>query len=952
MDKLPTRSSMMIPILFILCLLCCPADAATRQNDYLNNADTVKSVKSLKTKETASTEIAANTKQLKIKILSSTKDLKPATRLSNQLKNLGYGDAAVDVAPRSNFKKNTVYFAGGQKIRAKELVHRLNMTDAVLKPLTWKSMFDLIIVAVKPVTVKKPAAKEQKLKIKVLSGDGEIDPARNAVKELKNAGHMAAAADFAPRSDFTRNTIYFDRKYRAQAEKIASRLHLPSTLLRPLTWTSEFDLIVVTVSPGKKAAPSPAGEEKREKRKEEAVSLREKIGVSLEEAHERYLDEDFAGAKNSFADAAKFTKNVRRWLEKTIVTNQTPGDKKAVESQMADMDLASVRIQILSKNIDLGRAKKIARQIEKMGYEKPAVDYALRSDLDTQAIYFTDRYQGYAYDIAFNLEDDPDPRPMRWMSRYDLIIVTGDSEEPGRAAWLLKKYRSEESLLKEKTAALLTRGRRLSESKKYADSLTAYTKAEKLMRKAEKLCEKSIQQAKLAMLEDPSEANADQRAQPGDMKKTMLSLDEALKIAVSNSARLKEAEENVYSAMEEKKSARAGFFPKGTAEYQYTHLNEAPTTSFDLPPELGGAPGDTIGFTVGSQEMYEWNVTLTQPLFTGFALISQYKLKDLGVEAARTKREMAVIDLVRDVKKSYFNLLLVKAAVKVAEEAVKNLKSHVRDAEQYYKQGMIPYNDLLKSKVALAHVVQQREKAYAGEKVATSALNTLLEFDINHNTDIKDVLSIPPVNYQLSNLLHEAVENRPELKLIQNAVKSLDQGMRLVKSAYYPKIAVAGYYEQTGDNLLATENDYGAIYKSALIVNATWDFFEGGKTRSDVAKFRYDKKSVMKRYETAENGIQLQVKNAFSNLTVADKNIVTSQESLVQAKENWRITDLQYKEQIATSTDVLDARTELTQAESNYYQALYGYMISLSDLERAMGKRHVQPEPEQARAPA
>ena len=62
--------------------------------------------------------------------------------------------------------------------------------------------------------------------------------------------------------------------------------------------------------------------------------------------------------------------------------------------------------------------------------------------------------------------------------------------------------------------------------------------------------------------------------------------------------------------------------------------------------------------------------------------------------------------------------------------------------------------------------------------------------------------------------------------------------------------------------------------------------------------------------------------------------------------ENWRITDLQYKEQIATSTDVLDARTELTQAESNYYQALYGYMISLCDLERAMGKRHVQPASE------
>lgn len=944
MYKILMKSFMTIQILFFICLLFCPADAATRQNDYLNTTDTVMSVKKLTDEDLATTEIAADTAsmQLKIKVLSGTGDLKPAKVLSTQLKNIGYTVDALDYAPRSDFKHNIVYYAAGYKTQAENLVHRLEMTGAVLKPLSWKSIFDLIIVSVKPVEVKTAEAEEKKLKIKVLSGDGDLGPSIRAAEEIKKAGHIPAPVAYAPRSDFKHNTIYYDRKYKPQAENLAARLNMPGTVLKPLSWNSEFDLIVVTVNPDKKAAVPPPVEDRREKQKEEAVLIREKIGFYLAEAHARYADQDFAGAKKSFADSAKFVKKMGRWLEKAIAVHPSPGSEKPAGPVKTAEDLKSVRIQVLSKDVDLGQAKKIARQVEKMGYEKPAVDYALRSDLETQAIYFTDRFQGYAYDIAFNLEDDPDPKPMRWMSRYDLIIVTGEPEEPGRAAWLLKKYRSEESLLKEKIDALLARGDELYESESFAESLNAYKKAEKLIRKAEKLCEKSIQKAKLAALEETSEPITDQQPLPVDTK-TLLGLDEAIKIALANSSRIKEAEENLKSAIEEKKSARAAFFPKGTAEYQYTHLNEAPTTSFDNPffPVI---PGDSIEFTVGSQEMYEWNVSLTQPLFTGFAIISQYRLKDLGVEAARTKRDMAVLDLVRDVKKAYFNLLLAKAALRVSEEAVKNLESHVRDAEQYYKQGMIPYNDLLKSKVALAHVVQQREMASAGERVATSALNTLLEFDINHNTDIEDVLSIPPVSYRLSDLLHEAVENRPELKLIQNAVKSLDQGVRLAKSAYYPKIAIAGYYEQTGDNFTATENDYGAIYNSAVILNAKWDFFEGGKTKSDVARYRYDKRSVMRRYKTAENGIQLEVKNAFANLKVADKNIITSQESLVQARENWRITDLQYKEQIATSTDVLDARTELTQAESNYYQSLYGYMISLCELERAIGKRYHLPE--------
>ncbi len=72
---------------------------------------------------------------------------------------------------------------------------------------------------------------------------------------------------------------------------------------------------------------------------------------------------------------------------------------------------------------------------------------------------------------------------------------------------------------------------------------------------------------------------------------------------------------------------------------------------------------------------------------------------------------------------------------------------------------------------------------------------------------------------------------------------------------------------------------------------------------------------------------------------VTVKNIDTAQKALAQARENWRITDLQYKEQAATSTDVLDARTFLTQADTNYYRAVYGYLDAVAGLDRTTGKR-------------
>jgi outer membrane protein TolC len=88
-----------------------------------------------------------------------------------------------------------------------------------------------------------------------------------------------------------------------------------------------------------------------------------------------------------------------------------------------------------------------------------------------------------------------------------------------------------------------------------------------------------------------------------------------------------------------------------------------------------------------------------------------------------------------------------------------------------------------------------------------------------------------------------------------------------------------------------------------------------------------------------ENQIRLQVKSAVLDLDVARKNIRTAETALAQARENYRITDLQYRQQVVNSSEVLDARVYLTEAEKNYHEAaVYGYQNALARLERAVGQ--------------
>ncbi|MDY7034350.1 MAG: TolC family protein [Thermodesulfobacteriota bacterium] len=405
-------------------------------------------------------------------------------------------------------------------------------------------------------------------------------------------------------------------------------------------------------------------------------------------------------------------------------------------------------------------------------------------------------------------------------------------------------------------------------------------------------------------------------------------LEKAIEVATTNNVLIKEAMENHKAAIEEERAVKKDFLPKASASYSYTRLKDTPFVVFGI-SEL----------EVGPKDNFHWDLSLTQPVFTGFVLSTKLKMAKLGIELKDVERKQAILDVVKEVKVAYFRILLAKKILMVANEAVGQLESHVNNAEKFYKHGMIPYNDLLKSKVALADVIQNKVRVEGQVEMAISSFNTLLRMDINTEIDVEDVLDVVPRLFDIDALMEEAIEKRPELKSLRLVFQQTDYVIQLAKSSYYPQIAFVAGYEQNGDNPAATNNDYGNFNNAHITVQATWTFFEWGKKRTEVRKYRHDKLSLREKINGIEDSIRLEVKNAFMNLQVAEKNIHTARESLVHAKENYRITNLQYQQQMTTSTEVLDARTFLTQAETNYYGALYGYMVSLAELERATGRK-------------
>ncbi len=412
---------------------------------------------------------------------------------------------------------------------------------------------------------------------------------------------------------------------------------------------------------------------------------------------------------------------------------------------------------------------------------------------------------------------------------------------------------------------------------------------------------------------------------PAQTEPPVVTLEEAIRIARDHSYQRKAAQYRVESARQDSHSAWAEMMPSLRGEYSYARLKNQPYMR----------AGNTE-LLVGPNDNFHWDVSIIQPLFTGFALTSQLEIRELTVAVREQEARSASLDVRRDAQLAYFDLLLARKLREVAGQTVTALEAQEQDAKRFFEQELIPLNDLLRSQVALSDATQSLEKAEASVRLAQTRLNLLLGRPADEALTTADIDDIPPYQAELDALTAKALEARPDIRAARLGLDTLKKAITAAKSPYYPQVGAFANYEQDGDNFAADSNDYSNEQNASAGIKLEWEIFDWGKTRSKVAKNKAELRAAEQRLKMLEDGVRLEVQSAFLDLQVARKNTGTAQNTLAQARENRRIVKLRYDQQIATSTDVLNAQTDLTRADTNYYRALYGYMMSLANLERAV----------------
>jgi len=410
----------------------------------------------------------------------------------------------------------------------------------------------------------------------------------------------------------------------------------------------------------------------------------------------------------------------------------------------------------------------------------------------------------------------------------------------------------------------------------------------------------------------------------------LYTLSDGIAEALANNWSLKATREKIDQAVSVKQQARADFLPKLSTTYGYTRLSEPSIVRGTGIPGFDGTP-------LSSQDNYQWKGTVTQPLFTGFALISAYQLAKLGMDQSQMEVELGTLDLALKVKEAYFDILIADKAVEVAEKDVESRESNVNVARSFYKVGMIPVNDLLKAEVELANSKQNLIKARNGSRLARSAFNIILSRPVNSAVDVEDILVYKPEKVSFEDYMEQALNARPEIKLIDINIRQSDRLISLAESRNYPEVSLVYDYIKEGDEADVSGSPFHDAGRWEAIAVCSWTFWEWGKTYYSVKEQEGRKRELLQTRMAIEDSIRLELKDAILAMETAEENIPTTEKAVEQGEENLRVNEERYKAQVTTITEVLDAQTLLTQARVNYYKALYSHNLARARLQRALG---------------
>lgn len=404
-------------------------------------------------------------------------------------------------------------------------------------------------------------------------------------------------------------------------------------------------------------------------------------------------------------------------------------------------------------------------------------------------------------------------------------------------------------------------------------------------------------------------------------------LDNAILTALQRNPDIQRARQEIERTKGVYLELRADILPRvdAIANYQNTdpHLGVVSTSGGGL----SAVPGQ-----------YSLSLQATQIVFAGGRVVSQIRSADFQRDSSYFAFRNSIDQIIATVRTQFYQILLNRALIGVQEESVNLLQSQLQDQQNRFEAGTVPRFNVLQAQVALSN--QQPDLISARNNYRISQLQLArtigLDFDPRRGTgpplEAIGELRYEPRPIPLTRAIEIAKERRPFLKEQKANVLSNAAQVGVARAGFFPQISANAGSEFRSSPLSENINDV----RSGYVVGATgnWAVWDWGQTygRLKQAKAVLEQSKIT--YDDAARQIELEVQQAYSNLTQSAELIRSQEQTVGQALEALRLASARLGAGAGTQLEVLNARVEVTRAQSVSLQALFTYNSAVAEFDR------------------
>ena len=343
-------------------------------------------------------------------------------------------------------------------------------------------------------------------------------------------------------------------------------------------------------------------------------------------------------------------------------------------------------------------------------------------------------------------------------------------------------------------------------------------------------------------------------------------------------------------------------------------------------------------FDTDTRHLFAGSIMLTQPLFMGGAIIAMNKMADISEDMAEnslTARRQATI---YKIDQAYWQVVSLHHKKQLAESYLDLVKKLDSDVHKMIDEGVATRSDGLSVDVKVNEAEMTLTKVNDGLVLSRMLLNQLVGLPLNEQVTLADEqaeqIAVVELVPQLD--VNAAVENRPELKILQNTVDLSKQSTNILRAGNLPQVALTGGYAVSNPNLLnGFQRKFGGFWNVGVMVRVPlWNW---GDVMYKVRAAKGATSIANLELAEARDLIELQVNQSTFKVDEANKKLTMAQSNIQRADENLRMANLGFQEGVITPTTVMEAQTAWLQAQSQKIDAEIEVKLSQVDLQKALG---------------